>query len=304
MSCCRIKTQTRNYIHNDVSILITGAASGIGRRIALDIASISLSCTLILLDIDREKLHELKSFLTTQVKTQCTIAVYECDVSSSRQVHAVLRDAREHINQKPLACLISNAGVVTGKDVDKLSSKEIERVLGVNVIGSFNLLREVLPLMKEQRFGTIFFMSSVMALLGSSNLSIYCASKAAINSLAESLRLELARDGFFEISVVVAMPYALHSVGMFSAIGAFESRRDWARPLRDILFPRITDKDVSQSILDAIKGECHNSFTIPFHLSYLHALMRLTLPISVLDLIVGTCGGYYGLEEVNQEMAP
>jgi short-subunit dehydrogenase len=303
MICCQQRRRNRNYLESQVSILITGAASGIGRRIALDIANISSSCTLLLLDIDGEKLQNFKTYLDTQVKTRCIIAVYECDIASSLQVHAVINSAREHINLYPLACLISNAGVVVGKDIDKLQSKEVQRMLDVNIVGSFNLLREVLPMMKTQRFGTICFMSSVMSLLGSSTLSGYCASKAAINSLAESLRLELARDGFSDISVCLALPYALHSVGMFSAIGAFESPRDWARPVRDVLFPRITDKDVSQYILTAIKSECHNTFTIPYHLSYLHSLMRLTLPLSVTDAVIGIFGGYYGLE-TNQGRAP
>lgn len=297
MCCCR--KGKRNYFENKFSILITGAASGIGKRIAIDIAvANSSTCTLILLDIDSKKLEEVKSSIVTS-NSKCIVAVYVCDTSSSIDVSKVLNEAKIYTNRFPIACIISNAGIVIGKDFDDLTSEDVEKTLRVNVFSSFNLLREILPSMKKQGFGTICFTSSVMGLLGSSRLSDYCASKAALNSLAESLRLELSRDGFFEIYVCLAMPYAVRNVGMFSAIGAFISPRDWVRPFRDTLFPQITDKDVSRSIIDSIKQESHLTFTIPFHLYYLNALMRLFLPLYFCDLVIGLFGGYHGLSRLH-----
>ena len=189
-------------------VLITGAGSGFGRQAAIDFAKTGSSLALwdinaVALDNVKEEVLQLPGFngdVTTQV----------VDVSNAHAVETAAAAVLKRCPTGAVDVVISNAGVVSGKDIDEMSDGDVQRTFGVNVFASFSLVRALLPAAKAARHGCFVFTASVMGMCGSAKLGDYCASKFALMGFAESMRLELQRDGFGggDIPVITVCPYA------------------------------------------------------------------------------------------------
>jgi all-trans-retinol dehydrogenase (NAD+) len=131
-----------------------------------------------------------------------------------------------------------------------------------------------------------------MGLIGGARLTDYCASKWALLGLAESLRLELARDGLAgELSVVSLAPYAT-ATGMFS--GIFSDARD-RNALREALFPQLRPAQVAAAILTAVRAGGNALVVLPASAGVAFTAARAILPLAAFDLLVGWCGGWHGM---------
>src|SRR5512138_3104258 len=104
--------------------------------------------------------------------------------------------------------LINNAGMHTGGAIEVAPYEDIRLQLETNVIGSINLIKEVLPSMRKQRKGTIMNVSSIGGLMGLPFQGIYSAGKFAIEGISEVLRMELRQ---FNIKVIVINPGDFHT---------------------------------------------------------------------------------------------
>lgn len=187
-------------------VLITGAGSGIGRQTALDLAGSGSS--LALWDVNPGALADTAAAVAAAGATGAVVTTV-VDVSDAAAVAAAAGALLARTPHRLVDVVISNAGVVTGKDVHELTDADVRRCFGVNVLASFSLLRALLPPARAARRGCFVFVSSVMGLAGSAKLADYCASKFALIGAVESLRMELARDGLrAAIPVVTVMPYA------------------------------------------------------------------------------------------------
>jgi NAD(P)-dependent dehydrogenase (short-subunit alcohol dehydrogenase family) len=188
-------------------VLITGAGSGIGRQTALDLAPSGSS--LALWDVNPGALADTAAAVAAAPGATGAVVTAVVDVSDAAAVAAAAATLLARTPDRLVDVVISNAGVVTGKDVHELSAADVRRCFGVNVEASFSLLRALLPPARAARRGCFVFVSSVMGLAGSSKLADYCSSKFALIGAVESLRMELARDGLRSaIPVVTVMPYA------------------------------------------------------------------------------------------------
>jgi len=205
-------------------VIITGAASGIGRRMA---------------DFARARGAEV-------VGWDLRGSDIDVDVTDSAAVDAAAAASG------PVDVLINNAGVVSGQRLLESSEAQIRRTFEVNVLAHFWTSRAVLPGMIERGRGKIVTIASAAALLGVARQTDYAASKWAAFGFAESLRAELRKDGS-PISTLVVAPYFIDT-GMFAGV----------RTRFPLLLPILQERDVARRVLDAIESGRQQLILPPF----------------------------------------
>lgn len=156
-------------------IVITGGSSGIGELLANTFAVRNV--TVAVLDV-----NEIES-------ENYNINYYKCDVSKWEEIERVSKQIVEEIGHPTV--LINNAGVVQGKLLLDLSPEDVKQTINTNLLAHFWTVKAFLPNMVKQNAGHIVTIGSVMGLVGAAQMTDYCATKAGITSLHESLRYEL-----------------------------------------------------------------------------------------------------------------
>ena len=180
---------------NDQVAIVTGAASGIGREIARQLAV--AGCHLALADIDETGLQSLRQELNGKLSI---ISLHNADVAEEQGVKSMVADVvRTH---RRISILINNAGVSTSAPLDKVSFDDYERLMGTNFWGAVYLCRYTLPFLREEREAHIVNVLSDFALLGFPNKTAYCSSKAALLGFSNALYTELHETGV-RISIVI-----------------------------------------------------------------------------------------------------
>ena len=169
-------------------VLITGASSGIGRGVALEIAA--RGARLGLLARREELLNE--TVAEARAKSVKAIAV----TADVRDVKAV-REAADRVRRElgPIDILIANAGIGTTDHVLRLTPEHTANVMSINLLGAVNSVAAVLPEMVERKHGRLVAISSLAAYRGLAKSAAYCASKAALSAYFESLRIDLRGTG-------------------------------------------------------------------------------------------------------------
>ncbi len=200
---------------NGSRILVTGAANGIGRRLALALAR--EGAELVLWDIDTDGLDALQSELAAAgTGARC----YRCDLSRREEIAVVAERTLADVGRVDV--LINNAGVVSGKSLLEIPDAEIERTFAVNALAPFWTVRAFLPGMLERGSGHIVTIASAAGLAGTARLTDYCASKFAAVGFDEALRIELAQQGSGVLTTIVC-PYFV-ATGMFEGVSTRFSR--------------------------------------------------------------------------------
>ena len=177
------------------SILITGAAGGIGREVALAYAEPGVQ--LFLGDIDPDRLEEVTAACRERgAEAQGTVV----DVTHRQDMAEWIlgADAR-----KPLDLVISLAGISKGSIKREETTENIRAVLAVNLEGLLNTIEPILPRFRERRRGQLAFTSSYAGFRGFPEAPSYCATKAAIRVYGEGLRARVSREG---VGVSVILP--------------------------------------------------------------------------------------------------
>ena len=165
---------------------VSGAASGIGRAMALRLAA--HGCPVAIVDQDADGLDGTASMIDGPVLAR------RLDV---RDRHAQLAFAAEAAEwaPTPLGIVFNNAGVATSQSVAEGAVEDDEWVISINFGGVVNGTRAFLPILLAQNSGVIVNTSSVFGLLGMPYQSAYCASKFAVRGFTDSLRQELRGTG-------------------------------------------------------------------------------------------------------------
>lgn len=176
--------------------MITGASSGIGRGVALEVASRGARVGLL---ARREDL--LKEIVDEAKQRNVKAVAATADV---RDVKAV-REAADRFRAElgPVDILIANAGIGTADHAARLTPEHAANVIGINVLGAVNSVAAVLPEMVERKQGRLVAISSLAAYRGLPKSAAYCASKAALSAYFESLRIDLRNAG---VGVTVIHP--------------------------------------------------------------------------------------------------
>jgi len=176
-----------SYWTNKV-VMITGASSGIGKGLALEIASRGANLGLL------ARREELLNEIVDEAKARNVKAV--ATAADVRDIKAV-REAADRFRKElgPIDVLIANAGIGTSDHATRLTPEHAANVIGINVLGAINSVAAVLPEMVERKQGRLVAISSLAAYRGLAKSAAYCASKAALTAYFESLRIDLRHTG-------------------------------------------------------------------------------------------------------------
>jgi short-subunit dehydrogenase len=166
------------------TILITGAGSGIGRELARTFAR--EGCAIAAVDIREEGLRSLADELQPQ---QRPIAWAQADVTDPAGLQQAVRQLEAQLG--PIEMLIANAGIGVETTGLNYNVENMNKIIGVNLIGVSNSIGAVLPGMIERRRGHLVAISSVASYRGLPRMLGYCASKSGVNALMDGLRVEL-----------------------------------------------------------------------------------------------------------------
>lgn len=171
--------------HPHQRVLITAAASGIGKAIAE--AYLAAGARVFICDVDQAALEQT-------LMRQPSLAGMLCDVSDEEQVVALFEAAVKHLGG--LDILINNAGIAGPTAlVEDISLADWRRCLAVNLDGAFLCSRQAAPILRSQRSGSIVNMSSTAGLFGFPRRAPYAAAKWAIRGFTRTLAQELGPDG-------------------------------------------------------------------------------------------------------------
>jgi NAD(P)-dependent dehydrogenase (short-subunit alcohol dehydrogenase family) len=182
--------------HTTVAV-VTGAASGIGRALAVRLAQEGAS--LAIADINGAELDETARMLKPAGGSSLKVTTHIVDVSDKEGVAAFARDVVEAHGRANL--LVNNAGVGLFGMAEQLSIEDIEWLMGVNFWGVIHGVKHFLPILRMQPQAHIVNISSVFGLVGPVGHSAYAASKFAVRGFTEALRHELA-GGSVKVSIV------------------------------------------------------------------------------------------------------
>lgn len=161
--------------------IITGGGSGIGKAIAILFAR--QGATICIMDVD-----DNCTTVTEHINDVDTKAFfYKCDISKQLEVSAVVQEIAQMHGR--IDILVNNAGIAHVGTVENTSGADFEKVINVNVKGTYNCLHAVIPFMKEKG-GSILNMASVAALVGLNDRFAYSASKGAVYAMT----LSVAKD--------------------------------------------------------------------------------------------------------------
>lgn len=177
-------------------VLVTGAASGIGRELALAFAA--EEATLLLADIDETGLEETARMLDG-MKVHCRS--YVVDISDRRQVGDMATKVREEFGG--LDVLVNNAGVFVWADVADTTLEDWDWIVGVNLWGPIHTINAFLPGMIERKGGNIVNVASLGGLVTMPTVGAYSATKFGLVGLTETLQHELRPHG---IAVTLVCP--------------------------------------------------------------------------------------------------
>lgn len=169
---------------NTKTAVVTGASSGIGQAIAKELAQQGWAVGLIARRVDR-----LEDLATEIQATGGTVEIAAADVSDRVQMTAAFDSLRNTLGDVDL--LVANAGVSRPDFLDPFTVDDIEMMFKVNTLGVVYAINAVLPQMLRNKTGHIAAVSSSGAYKGMPGSAGYCASKAAVNTLMEGLRIQL-----------------------------------------------------------------------------------------------------------------
>ena len=169
--------------------LITGAARGIGKAIAIkfaqegaDIAFTDLEIN----DVAKQTIAELEAF-------GHKVKAYASNAADFEQTHQVVEDIQKEFGR--IDILVNNAGITRDGLMLRMEEKQWDAVLTVNLKSAFNFIHALTPIMAKQRGGSIINMSSVVGVSGNAGQCNYSASKAGLIGLTKSIAKEMGPRG-------------------------------------------------------------------------------------------------------------
>ncbi len=203
--------------------VVTGAARGIGKALALKFASegANIAFTDLVINEDAQQTEKEIAALGVKVKAFASNAA---DFAQTEQVVAAIKEEFGTID-----ILVNNAGITKDGLMLRMTEQQWDAVINVNLKSAFNFIHAVVPIMMRQRKGSIINMASVVGVHGNAGQSNYAASKAGMIALAKSVAQEMGpkgiranaiAPGFIETAMTAQLPEAV--------------REDWMKkiPLR------------------------------------------------------------------------
>lgn len=217
------------------TVLVTGGANGIGKLIGEKCLKKGAS-KLIIWDINETLLQQVTTDLT---KKGYEVHSYVVDVSDLNDIKTTATEILAEIGTVDI--LFNNAGVVVGKKFEQHTTRDIEKTIGINVLGVMHVAHAFLPAMLQMHRGHIINIASATGLMPNPNMSVYVASKYAVLGWSESLRIEQdqAHSG---VNVTTVCPSYINT-GMFEGAKA------------PLLTPILEPEYISNRIIEAVEKD-------------------------------------------------
>jgi len=233
----------KNYIKGKRA-LITGATSGIGERLARDLARLGVD--LVLTGRDKNKLKELQKSISKKHKCDVIISVF--DVRDRKSVFRELSKIQKRVQ---IDILVNNAGLALG--IEPIYDGDIdnwESMIDTNIKGVLYVSRAVVPNMKSLKSAHIVNLGSVAGKMAYPGGNVYCATKAALHSMGESMNADLMGTN---VKVSTIAPGAVET--NFSNI-RFAGDKKKADAVYAGYKP-LSDRDISSAIVSIINTPKH-----------------------------------------------
>jgi len=228
--------------------VITGAATGIGRALALRLAQ--EGAQLCLVDINKDLLAEAAAALKQK---GATVSTYVVDVADSAQVEALAGNVvRDHGR---VEMLINNAGVALFGNVEELSLSDIEWIMAINFWGVVYGVKHFLPILKQQKKAYLVNLSSIFGMIAPPGHAAYCASKFAVRGFTEALKHELKGTS---VQVSAIHPGGIQTgIAKAARIGAGSDARKCAEETEKFerLFITTPERAADRIVRGVLKGE-------------------------------------------------
>ncbi len=169
------------------TVVVTGAASGIGRAIAERLADAGAST--LCADVDVDELHDVVERIAA---AGAVAEAHSCDVSSPEEVERLMAAAERHGGPH---ALVSNAAIQYERTIEDTPPDDWDRVMGINLKGAYLCARAAIPRMRRLGGGAIVNMASVNGFWVEPQLGAYCAAKGGVINLTRSIALDFGKDG-------------------------------------------------------------------------------------------------------------
>lgn len=169
--------------------IVTGAARGIGKAIALKFAQEGANIAFTDLSIDDNALETEKEIAALGVK----VKGYASNAADFEDTHKVVEQIHKDFGR--IDILVNNAGITRDGLMMRMTEQQWDMVINVNLKSAFNFVHAVTPIMMRQKAGSIINMSSVVGVSGNAGQANYSASKAGMIGLAKSIAKELGSRG-------------------------------------------------------------------------------------------------------------
>ncbi|MBQ1885424.1 MAG: 3-oxoacyl-[Bacteroidales bacterium] len=189
--------------------VITGAARGIGKAIALKYAAEGANIAFTDLAINEDAQNTEKEIAALGVK----VKAYASNAADFAQTAQVVEQIKDYFGR--IDILVNNAGITKDGLMLRMSEQQWDAVINVNLKSAFNFIHAIVPIMMSQRNGSIINMASVVGVHGNAGQSNYAASKAGLIALAKSVAQEMGpkgiranaiAPGFIETAMTAALP--------------------------------------------------------------------------------------------------
>lgn len=252
----------------DKWVLITGAARGMGKRMAGRFGEEGANIAAV--DLDGETLNETAEELRGD---DIRVEPFVCDLSERENVDTLRDEVHDEIGEIDL--VVNNAGVVQGGELDEVSDEEDELTLKVNVEAVHWVTKKFLPDLKQSDDSHIIQMASAAGMIGVPDQVVYSASKWFVIGFSRALRQELISHGNNHVGMTIVSP-SLVDTGMFEG----------AEP--PLLMPILQPDFMADKIVEAVKND-KLFVREPFMLKLL-PFMKGILPIGVVDFMLDKLG--------------
>jgi 3-oxoacyl-[acyl-carrier protein] reductase len=222
--------------------IITGAARGIGKAIALTFVRDGVKVALV--DVDQKQLEALKNEIEKRKGEAITIL---CDITKSSDVNEMVGKVQKAFGR--IDILVNNAGIIRRGTIETVTEEDWDRVIAVNLKGTFNCCKAVVEFMKRQGYGKIVNISSIAGKMGDiTSAPGYGPSKAGVDALTKTLARQLAPYG---INVNAVSPHAIET----------EMSAQWSEERRKEIIASIPlgrlgkPEDVAEAVLFLVSEE-------------------------------------------------
>ncbi len=191
------------------NVLLIGASGGLGKHISLGLASQNYN-----LALQYNNTPQNTDTLINEINNPALkISSYKTDITSEEEVVTLVQKVKEDFGS--IDILINNAGLSINAMSWKLKLEDWNKVINVNLTGPFLCTKHVLPVMKENKYGRIIYISSVVPQIGVPGTAAYAASKAGLGGLCKTVSKEVIKNnitvnmislGYFDAGLLYQIP--------------------------------------------------------------------------------------------------